>query len=172
MDRAADSAVDGALESGVDEAPGPGAARSAGKRRAALVAAGAATIVLGLSVRALGEPAWAGPAGDALYAVMVYVAIAFLLPRKPRPLAALAALAACTAIELFQLTGIPAALASAWTPIRLVFGTTFGLFDLAAYAAGAAAGLAADAVISAAAGKAHSPAAQSRRARPRTGRGA
>lgn len=152
-----------------------------------LLAAGAATVVLGLSVRGFGAPAWAGPAGDALYAVMVYVAIAFLLPRKPRLLIALAALIACTAIELFALTGIPAALASAWPPFRLVFGTTFGPADLAAYAAGSATGLAADAGISAAAGKgkhrtapslsapsrsAQSPTAQSPTAQARTGRGA
>lgn len=133
-----------------------------------LLAAGAATVVLGLSVRGFGAPAWAGPAGDALYAVMVYVAIAFLLPRKPRLLIALAALIACTAIELFALTGIPAALASVWPPFRLVFGTTFGPVDLAAYAAGSAAGLAADAGISAAAGKAKRRTAQSPTAQSRT----
>ena len=74
-------------------------------RRAALCIAGLMTVVLGLGIRTLSDGAWAGPAGDALYAVLVYVAVALLIPWKPKALIAVAAVTACVVIELFQLTG-------------------------------------------------------------------
>ncbi|MEE1620991.1 DUF2809 domain-containing protein [Zafaria sp. J156] len=113
-------------------------------RRPALAAAAVLTVALGLGVRGLGEGAWTGPAGDALYAVLVYVLVAFVLPRRPRAFVALLAVGVCAGIELFQLTGLPAELGRAWPPARLVLGTTFGLADLAAYAVGVAAAWTAD----------------------------
>ena len=113
-------------------------------RRAALCIAGLMTVVLGLGIRTLSDGAWAGPAGDALYAVLVYVAVALLIPWKPKALIAVTAVTACVVIELFQLTGLPAELGQSWPPIRLVLGTTFGTADLIAYAGGGALAHAAD----------------------------
>ena len=104
------------------------------------------TVALGLGIRAGVDAAWAGPAGDALYAVLMYLAVAFLLPRMPRWQVAAAALAACWAIELFQATGIPAQLAQVLPPIRLLLGTTFVPIDLLTYALGVGLALVADAV--------------------------
>lgn len=106
--------------------------------------AGLMIVVLGLGIRTFGDGAWTGPAGDALYAVLVYVLVALLVPGKPKLLVAAAAVTACAMIELFQLTGLPAELGQSWPPIRLVLGTTFGTADLLAYAGGAALAYAAD----------------------------
>jgi hypothetical protein len=78
--------------------------------------------------------------GDALYAAMVYV-----LFRLTRGVTRIALWTAVTmaAIELFQLTRIPAGmLRSPYLPVRLfarLLGTEFSLLDLLAYAAGIAA---------------------------------
>jgi hypothetical protein len=74
--------------------------------------------------------------GDALYAAMVYVL--FRLTGIGR--VALWAAVAMTAIELFQLTRIPAdMLRSAWPAVRAcarLLGTEFSVLDLLAYAVG------------------------------------
>jgi hypothetical protein len=74
--------------------------------------------------------------GDALYAVMVY--ILFRLTGIAR--VAVWAAAAMTAIEFFQLTGIPAhMLRSAYLVVRIcarLLGTEFSVLDLLAYAVG------------------------------------
>lgn len=75
--------------------------------------------------------------GDALYAAMVYVL--FRLTGRIAPVALWAAVA-MTALELFQLTGIPAQMlrngsAAARLCARLM-GTQFSAADLLAYAAG------------------------------------
>jgi hypothetical protein len=113
-------------------------------RRALLCIAGLMTVVLGLSMRTLTDAAWTGPAGDGLYAVLVYVLVAILIPLKPKALIAAAAFTVCVMIELFQLTGLPAELGESWPPLRLVLGTTFGTADLLAYACGAAIAYAVD----------------------------
>jgi Protein of unknown function (DUF2809) len=75
--------------------------------------------------------------GDALYAAMVYVV--FRLTGRITRVAVWAAVA-MTAIELFQLTGIPAGmLRSAHAAARvcaLLLGTEFSVIDLLAYAVG------------------------------------
>ncbi|MBT2533351.1 DUF2809 domain-containing protein [Arthrobacter sp. ISL-48] len=113
-------------------------------RRALLCIAGLITVVLGLSIRTLSDAAWTGPAGDGLYAVLVYVLVGILIPSKSKTLIAAAAVTVCVLIELFQLTGLPAELGKSWPPIRLVLGTTFGTADLFAYAGGAAVAYAVD----------------------------
>ncbi|NUL43909.1 DUF2809 domain-containing protein [Cellulosimicrobium funkei] len=113
-------------------------------RRLLLGAAVPLTIAFGLGIRTLSAAAWTGPAGDALYAVLIYLIIALVLPARPRVLVAGLALAVCLAVELLQLTGLSAELGALWAPLRLVLGTTFGFADLAAYAAGAALAYAAD----------------------------
>lgn len=107
-------------------------------RRALLCIAGLMSVVFGLSIRTLSDAAWTGPAGDGLYAVLVYILVAILIPSKSKALIAAAAVTVCVMIELFQLTGLPAELGESWPPLRLVLGTTFGITDLLAYAGGAA----------------------------------
>ncbi len=57
------------------------------------------------------------------------------------------------AVELFQLTGVPAELAARSTLARLVLGTTFNAPDLFWYATGAAAGWAAHRAVGARGGE-------------------
>ena len=78
------------------------------------------------------------------HAAAVYLVLRLLLDRP----AAVASMLVMVAIELFQLTLIPASLAASentflWTVGRLL-GTHFGYLDLAAYAAGIACIRAAD----------------------------
>lgn len=113
-------------------------------RRSWLCIAGVMSVVLGLSIRTLRDAAWTGPAGDGLYAVLVYVLVAILIPSRSKALIAAAAVTACLMIELFQLTGLPASLGESWPPLRLILGTTFGAADVLAYACGAAVAYAVD----------------------------
>ena len=71
-----------------------------GRRRLAAVALGAATVLAGLVVRfALPRGTGSDIAGDALYAVVVYLAVAFLRPQlRPSAVATLAG-SFCVAIE-------------------------------------------------------------------------
>jgi hypothetical protein len=75
--------------------------------------------------------------GDALYAAMVYVICRFAA--RPVP-AGVAAMIVMTAIEVFQLTLIPARLAeSSSSVVRIcarLMGTQFSFLDLLAYAIG------------------------------------
>ena len=79
--------------------------------------------------------------GDALYACMIYVLVS-LFWKAGRGKRAAAAMAIVTAIELFQLTGIPADMyAHGNSAVRLaarLIGTEFSIRDIAAYAAGVA----------------------------------
>ncbi|WP_324795835.1 DUF2809 domain-containing protein [Streptomyces cyaneofuscatus] len=110
-----------------------------------VVAAGAAvvTVAAGLGVRAAGDGAFAKYAGSALYTVLLCALVALCAPRA-RPVAmAATALALSWAVELLQLTGVPAELSADSTAARLVLGSTFNAPDLFWYAVGAAAAWAA-----------------------------
>ncbi|SDQ89806.1 DUF2809 domain-containing protein [Arthrobacter crystallopoietes] len=90
----------------------------------------------------MGSGTWTNHTGDALYAVLIYLLVAAVASRNPSVLISAAALAVCTAVELLQLSPLPAALGEIFPPARLVFGTTFGMLDLVSYATGVlAAGL-------------------------------
>ncbi|MGY4857742.1 ribosomal maturation YjgA family protein [Cryobacterium sp. AP23] len=82
-----------------------------------------------------------GPAGDfvadALYAVMLFVVLAFVFVRASGWRIGLVTFLLCAGIELFQLTGVPAGLAEVFPPSRLLLGTTFTAVDLVAYLVGA-----------------------------------
>ncbi|MEV7012647.1 DUF2809 domain-containing protein [Streptosporangium sp. NPDC051022] len=108
--------------------------------------AAVATVAAGLTVRAVTGGWFAKYAGDALYTVLVYALVLFVRPRLSPGLAAAWALAVSWTIEFAQLTPVPAALSEASVLARLVFGSTFGVGDLAAYAAGAALAAAAHAL--------------------------
>lgn len=90
----------------------------------------------------LGSRAWLGGlsakvAGDALYTVLLYVLVLVIRPSATRARAFAVALGLSFAVELAQLTPYPAWLSSKHVLLRLIFGTTFGLVDLAGYGVGA-----------------------------------
>lgn len=108
------------------------------RRRGWLLVAAALTVTVGLATHFLGGDPLADFAGDALYAVLVYLVLAFVFPRTSVLVVGLITLGICTLIELFQLTGLPAVWAESLWPIRLVLGAGFDPLDLVAYAVGAA----------------------------------
>lgn len=117
------------------------------RRRLLLAGAGLCVVPLGLASRFLLDGGAGDAAGGVLYAVLIYLLVAFAAPRwRPLRVAAVAA-CLCFAVELFQLTPVPGNLAEIFPPIALVLGTTFVAADLPAYAAGAVAAAALDAVI-------------------------
>jgi hypothetical protein len=101
-----------------------------------LVVALAVTVAAGLGVRHVSGCAFGKYAGDALYATAVYWCVVLLRPAVRLLVAAAVAVGICWAIELFQLTPIPARLSSHSTLSRLVLGSTFGGWDMVAYPVG------------------------------------
>nr|WP_031076831.1 DUF2809 domain-containing protein [Streptomyces sp. NRRL S-118] len=110
------------------------------RTRWAACAAAALTVAAGLGVRSAAAGAWSGYAGDALYTVLVVALVVAAAPRLRPVVAAGIALGFSCAVELFQLTGVPAALAARSRLAPLVLGTSFHAPDLLWYAVGAAAG--------------------------------
>lgn len=116
-------------------------------RRLALTGAGVVVLGTGLAVHYRGTGPVADFAADALYPVMVFVVLGIVWPWLSSATLGAVALAFSVAIELLQLTGIPAGLSAAFPPFRLVLGTTFSAMDLLAYVAGALVAFAADGVV-------------------------
>jgi hypothetical protein len=108
-------------------------------RRLRYVLALVAAAALGITTRtvSVGWYVWDKSLGDLLYAVGAYLVLRLLFPRQAPRWAALAALPFCLAIELFKLTGLPAAWASAWWS-RLIFGTTPSWHNVVCYVIGVA----------------------------------
>lgn len=105
--------------------------------RAAAAGAALVTVAAGLGVRSAASGDVAKYAGDALYTVLLHALVVLLVPRV-RPLtAASTALAFSWAVELAQLTGVPAELAQRSPVARLVLGSTFNAPDLLWYGVGA-----------------------------------
>lgn len=86
-------------------------------------------------------------AGDALYAVLVYLVVALIEPRLPSAGVGGIALALCVAIEVFQLTGVPQQIAERFPPAALLLGSTFAALDLVAYLLGVAAAACLDGIL-------------------------
>ncbi|MER7002366.1 DUF2809 domain-containing protein [Dactylosporangium sp. NPDC000555] len=74
--------------------------------------------------------------GTALYASMVYAGVVFLRPRTAAWAAGTAAIGFCWAVELFQLTGVPATLSAHSVVARLALGVAFDPTDLLWYPVG------------------------------------
>ncbi|WP_137993441.1 DUF2809 domain-containing protein [Streptomyces vilmorinianum] len=110
--------------------------------RTRLVACAAAvlTVAVGLGIRSVASGLVAKYAGDALYTVLILTLVVLLAPRVRPVTAAGIALGFSCAVELFQLSGVPAELAEHSTLARLVLGTSFNAPDLFWYAIGAAVG--------------------------------
>jgi hypothetical protein len=109
-----------------------------------IVRLGAVLLVLatGLGVRALTDGWFAKYAGVALYATLLYTLVVLVLPRARPTTAGLIALGLSWIVEFAQLTAVPATLSRVHPLLRLVFGATFSLADLPAYAVGALVGVA------------------------------
>lgn len=89
---------------------------------------------LGLVVHtALPDIAATDIAGDALYAIAVYLFVVLLTPRMSPLFVGGIAAVWCVGIELFQLTGIPEAVGAVFSPAMLVLGTVFDARDLVIY---------------------------------------
>jgi hypothetical protein len=87
-------------------------------------------------------PQWlSNNGGDALWALMVFVGLGFLLPRASTLAVAMLALGVAWSVEFSQLYHAPWIDAiRATTPGKLVLGNTFNWPDLIAYAVGVALG--------------------------------
>ncbi|MCU1447513.1 MAG: hypothetical protein JWP54_3171 [Cryobacterium sp.] len=102
-----------------------------------LAAVAAFILITGLVAHFTIDSAAGDFVADALYAVMLFVVLSFVFVRTAAWRIGVASFVACAGIELFQLTGVPAALAGAFPPSRLLLGTTFTAIDLVAYFVGA-----------------------------------
>ncbi|MCS3844835.1 DUF2809 domain-containing protein [Microbacterium sp. AK031] len=122
--------------------------RSPARRRIALVAVAVAVLVAGLLVHRFGSGEIGDIAGDALYAVLVYLLFAMLLARSSRTLPAALAIIFCTVIEFLQLTDLPRTWALAFPPSALVLGSSFAQRDLLVYPASVLLALIVDAALS------------------------
>ena len=100
------------------------------------LAAAVLVVAAGLATARLATGAAGDALGDALYAALVLLLVTLVLPGRSRGAQAGTAIALCWAVELAQLTGVPAAAAAAWPPLRYVLGTTFVATDLLWYAVG------------------------------------
>lgn len=107
-------------------------------RRGRLAVAVVCILTAGLAVHAFADGAVGGFAGDALYAALIAVIVAFAVPRASQWVAPVAALAFCWAIEVLQLTRLPHAIEEVAPGSYFVFGSTFQWIDLVAYAVGVA----------------------------------
>lgn len=113
-------------------------------RRGWIAVALVAVVVLGLTTHFVGSGPVADFAGDLLYAAMLYLLVAFFVPHLSTVVLGTVAVISCALIEVFQLTGLPALLASSFWPTGLILGTAFSPLDFVAYLAGAAGAAAAD----------------------------
>lgn len=105
-------------------------------RRLGAALAAAATLASGVAARRFLTGAAAKILGVALWATLVYWLVAFCAPAwRPRKVALLT-LAISWAVELAQLTPVPAALSARHVLLRMVFGTTFSAWDLPMYLGG------------------------------------
>lgn len=104
--------------------------------RAVPLLACALTVALGLAVDAAATGPVGDKTGDVVYAVLVVLLAWLVRPGAPVRALGAVALAWCVAVELLQLTGVPARLAAAVPVARLVLGSGFDALDLVAYVVG------------------------------------
>lgn len=115
----------------------PVAPAAAAARRRRFAVAIPLVLVVGAASRFGLHGALADAAGGIFYTILIYTIVGLIRPTWAPSTLAVIALACSVAVELFQLTSIPADLADAFSPARLVFGSSFAATDLPAYATGA-----------------------------------
>lgn len=96
----------------------------------------ALTIAAGLGVRALLGGFWAKYLGVALWSTAVYWTVLWIRPTLGWRRAAVITAVVSWAVEFFQLTPYPAALAARSRLLHLLLGSDFGAGDLPAYLIG------------------------------------
>lgn len=105
--------------------------------RIVALACAIAFVAIGLVVRFAGPGGHAAQfAGTALYASMVYAGVVLVAPRMAPVWSGAIAVGCCWLVETFQLSGIPAELATHSRLARLVLGREFDWADLAWYPVG------------------------------------
>ncbi|MEU1700427.1 DUF2809 domain-containing protein [Streptomyces sp. S-9] len=119
---------------------GPAEPGTTGRIRLLAAVAAVVTVGAGLGLRTVAAGDVAKYGGDALYTLLILTLVVLAAPRMAPARAAGTALAVSWAVELLQLTGLPAELSARSTAARLVLGSTFNAPDLFWYAVGAAAG--------------------------------
>ncbi|MDF2919445.1 MAG: hypothetical protein K0S70_3662 [Microbacterium sp.] len=103
-------------------------------RRWGAAALAVAVVAAGLVVHGiLPDTAATDIAGDALYAVLIYVLVVAVAPGAATVVVAAVAGGWCIAVELLQLTDLPALAAAVFPPAVLVLGTVFDARDLVVY---------------------------------------
>ncbi|MGP9651723.1 ribosomal maturation YjgA family protein [Glutamicibacter sp. AOP38-B1-38] len=107
------------------------------RRRIILGISACALVPLGLFLRFLPWGLVADLAGGVLYAALIYVVVAFIVPTRSWHTVGAWALGWCVAVELLQLTSLPREAAALFPPSRLILGTGFAAMDLLAYIVGA-----------------------------------
>ncbi|WP_333615260.1 ribosomal maturation YjgA family protein [Glutamicibacter sp.] len=110
---------------------------SPNRRRLAMGISAVALIPIGLFLRFQPWGLISDLSGGILYASLIYVLVAFLVPTSARVTVGLWALGWCVAVELLQLTAFPSTAGHLFPPARLVLGTGFAATDLVAYLVGA-----------------------------------
>jgi len=93
-------------------------------------------IAAGLAVRYGLAGFWSKYGGVALWASAAYAGVLLIRPALSLARAAALALAISWGVELLQISPIPAYLSSKHIILRLIFGTSFSVRDLPAYAVG------------------------------------
>jgi len=120
-------------------------------RRRRVVAGSVLVALVGVGLvvaRGLPDSVATDVAGDALYAVAAYTALVLVWPRARRVVLAAVATGWCVAVELLQLSGLPADLAQHAPLVPLVLGSGFDPRDLAVYPLAVVVALAVDAGVS------------------------
>lgn len=107
-------------------------------RRVRAVGCAVVLVPLGLVARFTLPGLLGDGVGGTAYAALLYLLVVIGWPRQGRPAVASIALGVGIAVELVQLTGLPATLAVAFPPARLVLGSTFAVVDLVWVVAGVA----------------------------------
>ncbi|MCZ4068330.1 DUF2809 domain-containing protein [Microbacterium sp. H37-C3] len=103
-------------------------------RRWGAAALAVAVVAAGLVVHGiLPDTAATDIAGDALYAVLIYALVVAVAPRAATVVVAAVAGIWCIAVELLQLSDLPARAATVFPPAVLVLGTVFDARDLLVY---------------------------------------
>jgi hypothetical protein len=113
--------------------------------RLRLLAALGAVIALGLASRSysVGWHVYDKSLGDVMYAAAAYLVLAVAFPHRAPLIIAAGSLSFCLAVELFKLTGIPAA-HDRLLLVRWLLGSVFSWHNLICYAVGVAASAALD----------------------------
>ena len=96
----------------------------------------AAALAVAFAIRAVDDGALRQYSGTALYASMIYAGVFVLRPRTTPLVAGAVAIAWCWAMELAQLTGVPAELSARSLLARYALGVRFDPVDLAWYPVG------------------------------------